>query len=143
MPPSWLLSAADYRRVCRRHSTDLELYCKDNHIIHSACPHILKLLDVRCFGLVKKAYGRETEETMRAGITHVNKTDFLLAFCAAHHAAVNEAHIRGGLGPARLVPFDSEKGTLSARCEVSNANAASRACGWNVAMGFQGSEQPN
>ena len=67
-----------------RRSTGFELYCKDNHIItlcmaaHSS--HILQPLDVGCFGPLKKAYGREIEEMMRACITHITKTDFLQHF---------------------------------------------------------------
>ena len=62
-------------------------YCKEKDIIPLYMPpyssHILQPLDVGCFGPLKKAYGREIEEKMRAGTTHISKEDFFPAFCKA------------------------------------------------------------
>lgn len=94
------------------HSTDFELFCKDRKIITLCMPahssHILQPLDVGCFGPLKKAYGREIEELMKARITHITKTDFLPAFFAAHQAAMTDKNIQGGFRGAGLVPLNPE-----------------------------------
>ena len=68
--------------------------------------HILQPLDVGCFGPLKKAYGKEIEGLMRAGITHITKADFLPAFFTAFKSAMTEQNIQGAFRGAGLVPFD-------------------------------------
>lgn len=93
------------------HSTSFELFCKKNEIITLCMPphssHILQPLDVGCFGPLKKAYGRQIEEKVRAGITHVAKEDFLSAFLAAFHDSLTEKNIQGGFRGTGLVPLDA------------------------------------
>jgi hypothetical protein len=95
------------------HSTDFELYCKENNIITLCMPphssHILQPLDVGCFSPLKTAYGKQIEGTMRASITHITKEDFLPAFYTAFQAAITPVNIQGGFRGAGLVPFDPEK----------------------------------
>ncbi|RKL10758.1 hypothetical protein BFJ70_g16481 [Fusarium oxysporum] len=66
------------------HSVEFEEYCNENKIITLCMPphssHLLQPLDVGCFGLLKKAYGREIERLIRCSITYVSKTEFFLAF---------------------------------------------------------------
>jgi hypothetical protein len=50
--------------------------------------HLLHPLDVGCFGLLKKAYGREIEQLIRGSITHISKTEFFSAFYAAFQATI-------------------------------------------------------
>jgi hypothetical protein len=92
------------------HSTEFELFCKDHQIITLCMPshssHILQPLDVGCFGPLKKAYGKEIEGLMRAGITHITKADFLPAFFTAFRAAMTEQNIQGAFRGAGLIPFD-------------------------------------
>jgi hypothetical protein len=92
------------------HSTEFELFCKEHKIITLCMPshssHILQPLDVGCFGPLKKAYGKEIEVLMRAGITHITKADFLPAFRAAFKAAMTEKNIQGAFRGAGLIPFD-------------------------------------
>ena len=94
------------------HSVDFEKYCEGNHIITLCMPahssHLLQPLDVGCFGPLKKAYGREIEHLIRCSITHVSKTDFFPAFCAAHEAAMTRSNIEGGFRGAGLVPLNPE-----------------------------------
>lgn len=68
--------------------------------------HILQPLDVGCFGPLKKAYGREIEGLMRARITHITKSDFLPAFCAAFKAAMTQKNIQGAFRGAGLISFN-------------------------------------
>lgn len=92
------------------HSTEFELFCKEHKIITLCMPshssHILQPLDVGCFGPLKKAYGKEIEVLMRAGITHITKADFLPAFRAAFKAAMTDKNIQGAFRGAGLIPFD-------------------------------------
>ena len=57
---------------------------------------MLQPLDISYFGLLKKAYGREIEEKMRAGITHISKEDFFPAFFSAFQKAFTEKNILRG-----------------------------------------------
>jgi hypothetical protein len=91
------------------HSTDFELYCKENNIITLCMPphssHKLQPADVGCFSPLKAAYGKQIEEMMRASITHITKEDFFPAFLAAHQATMTCDNIRGGFRGAGLVPL--------------------------------------
>jgi hypothetical protein len=94
------------------HSTDFEVFCKENNIITLCMPphssHILQPLDVSCFGPLKQAYSRQIEDMMRSHITHITKDDFFPAFCTAFYAAMTEKNIRAGFRGARLAPFNPE-----------------------------------
>ncbi|TVY62375.1 hypothetical protein Focb16_v004072 [Fusarium oxysporum f. sp. cubense] len=94
------------------HSADFEIYCEEHNIITLCMPphssHLLQPLDVGCFGLLKKAYGREIEHLIRSSITHISKTEFFPAFYAALQATMTEKNIKGGFKGAGLVPFDPE-----------------------------------
>ncbi|KAJ0157765.1 Carboxylesterase patB [Fusarium oxysporum f. sp. albedinis] len=94
------------------HSADFERYCKENKIITLCMPahasHLLQPLDVGCFGLLKKAYGREIEHLIRCSITHISKTEFFPAFYAAFKATFTESNIQGGFRGAGLAPLDPE-----------------------------------
>ncbi|RYC80031.1 hypothetical protein BFJ63_vAg17088 [Fusarium oxysporum f. sp. narcissi] len=94
------------------HSIELERYCEEKKIIRLCMPphssHLLQPLDVGCFSVLKKAYGREIEHLIRCSITHVSKTEFFPAFHAAHEATMTERNIRGAFKGAGLVPLDPE-----------------------------------
>jgi hypothetical protein len=94
------------------HSADFERYCKENKIITLCMPahasHLLQPLDVGCFAVLKKAYGREIEHLIRCSITHISKTEFFPAFYAAFKATFTESNIQGGFRGAGLAPFDPE-----------------------------------
>jgi hypothetical protein len=95
------------------HSTEFELYCRDNKIITLCMPahssHKCQPLDVGCFGPLKQAYGRYVEELMRAHINHISKLEFLCAFREAFFASMTERNIQGGFAGAGIVPFDPER----------------------------------
>jgi hypothetical protein len=94
------------------HSTDFELYCKENNIITLCMPahssHRLQPLDVGCFRALKRSYGAEIEKLMRLHITHISKEDFFPAFYTAFRTAMTESNIQGGFRGAGLVPYDPE-----------------------------------
>ena len=72
-------------------SAEFEAFCHENRIVTVGLPphssHPLQPLDVGCFGSLKKAYGKEIESVVRSHITHISKTEFFIAFKAAHNAA--------------------------------------------------------
>jgi hypothetical protein len=110
------------------HSTDFELYCKDNKIITLCMPphssHILQPLDVGCFGPLKMAYGRQIEDMMRMHITHITKLDFFPAFFAAFQAAMTEKNIQGGFRGTGLVPFNPESVILKLDIKLKTPSPA-------------------
>ena len=95
------------------HSTEFELYCKQNNIITLCMPphssYLLQPLDVGCFGPLKQAYGRQVEDLMRMHINHVSKLEFLYGFREAFFVSMTEKNIQGGFAGAGLVPFDPER----------------------------------
>jgi hypothetical protein len=94
-------------------SSEFEEYCKENSIITLCMPphssHLLQPLDVGCFGPLKKAYGRQIENMMRAHILHITKDDFFPAFHAAFKETMTESNVQGGFRGAGLLPLDPEK----------------------------------
>jgi hypothetical protein len=95
------------------HSADFEIYCEEHKIITLCMPphssHLLQPLDVGCFGLLKKAYGREIEHLIRCSIIHVSETEFFPAFYAAFQATMTEENIRAAFRGAGLIPIDPER----------------------------------
>jgi hypothetical protein len=70
--------------------------------------HLLQPLDVRCFSPLKKAYSGEINQSSKARITHIDKTEFFLAFHATHNKVFKPVTIKGGFKGAGLIPFDRE-----------------------------------
>jgi hypothetical protein len=70
--------------------------------------HILQPLDVSCFSPLKRVYGRQIEDIMRAYIIHITKDDFFPAFHATFNITMTESNIRGGFRGAGILPFDPE-----------------------------------
>jgi hypothetical protein len=68
--------------------------------------HLRQPLDVGYFGPLKKAYGREIEQVIKASITYISKTEFLPAFYAAFQATITQNNIKGGFRGAGLVPLN-------------------------------------
>lgn len=96
------------------HSTpEFDLFCKDHFIIVLCMPphssHLLQPLDVTCFAVLKRAYGREVEAYMRAGIHHIDKPDFLLAYITARKESISFSTARNGFAATGLVPYDPER----------------------------------
>ncbi|KFZ25260.1 hypothetical protein V502_00261 [Pseudogymnoascus sp. VKM F-4520 (FW-2644)] len=111
------------------HSTDFELYCKDNKIITLCMPahssHILQPLDVGCFSPLKTAYSRQIENMMRMHITYITKVDFFPAFFTAFQAAITEENIKGGFRGTGLVPFNPESVILKLNIKLKTPSPAS------------------
>jgi hypothetical protein len=94
-------------------TTEFDRTCSENNIISICMPphssHLLQPLDVSCFAVLKRQYGRLVENRMRNGFNHVDKADFLTAFPEARTAAYKAETIRNGFAATGLVPFDPER----------------------------------
>jgi hypothetical protein len=87
--------------------------CTSNNIIPICMPahssHLLQPLDVSCFAVLKREYGRLVEQRMRNGFNHIDKFDFLAAFPDARTATYKASNIQNGFAAAGLVPFDPDR----------------------------------
>ncbi len=93
-------------------SVDFQEYCTANNIIPLCLPphssHITQPLDVGCFSVLKRMYGREIELYMKARINHITKVEFFIAFHAAFKPTFTPENARAGFRGSGLVPFDPE-----------------------------------
>lgn len=83
--------------------------CMDNNIIPICMPphssHLLQPLDLSCFAPLKRAYGSFIEQQARLGHAHVDKMDFLEAYCTSHSTTFKESTIQSGFKAAGIHPF--------------------------------------
>lgn len=93
-------------------SAEFQKFCKDHGIITLCLPahssHLTQPLDVGCFSVLKRAYSKELELFIRAGIDHITKVEFLMAFHTAHNNSITMSNVLGGFRGAGLVPFDPQ-----------------------------------
>lgn len=68
--------------------------------------HLLQPLDVGCFAVLKRAYGKCVEDVIRRGQNHIDKLDFLDAFPTAQIEAFKAETIRNSFSATGLVPYD-------------------------------------
>ena len=71
--------------------------------------HLLQPLDIGCFAVLKRSYGRVVEVKMRNGVNHIDKFDFLEAYPLARIEAFKSETIENGFQSAGLIPFAPEK----------------------------------
>ena len=71
--------------------------------------HLLQPLDVSCFAGLKRSYGQQIKDLMRVGVSHINKSDFLLAYLTARTEALTLNTIRSGFAATGLVPYNPER----------------------------------
>jgi DDE superfamily endonuclease/Tc5 transposase DNA-binding domain/helix-turn-helix, Psq domain len=92
---------------------EFDLFCKEHSIITLCMPphssHLLQPLDVGCFSVLKRSYGRQIEGYMRNGVNHIDKQDFLEAYYAARTETMNLANIHSSFTATGLVPYDPER----------------------------------
>jgi hypothetical protein len=93
-------------------SAEFQEYCKAHNIITLCLPphssHLTQPLDVGCFSVLKRAYGRQIETFIKAHINHITKVEFFLAFKAAYLASMTVQNSQAGFRGAGLVPFDPQ-----------------------------------
>ena len=93
-------------------SAEFQEYCKSHNIITLGLPshssHLTQPLDVGCFSVLKRAYGRQIEMFIKAHINHITKVEFFLAFTAAYKESMTAQNCQAGFRGAGLVPFDPQ-----------------------------------
>ena len=67
--------------------------------------HLLQLLNIGCFAVLKHSYSWMVEMKMQNGINHINKLDFLEVYPSAQIEAFKPETIKNSFGAAGLVPF--------------------------------------
>ena len=108
---------ADYRMLIldgheSHMSAEFNHYCKENKIIPISMPphssHLVQPLDVALFRPLKHAYGEEINDFVRASINHITKSEFFIAFKAAHDKTFTEDNIKAAFRGAGVVPWDPD-----------------------------------
>ena len=70
--------------------------------------HLLQLLNVACFSLLKRVYSDEISALARSRIYYINKETFLLAFKVTFSKVFTIENIYAGFRSARLVLHNLE-----------------------------------
>ena len=87
--------------------------CNQNNIVPicmpAHLPQLLQPLDVGCFAVLKRTYGRLVEEKMRQRINHIDKLDFLSAYPQARKEASKMDNIKNSFVATGLVPYSPER----------------------------------
>jgi hypothetical protein len=87
--------------------------CEKNNIIAICMPphssHLLQPLDIGCFAVLKRSYGRLIESKIRVQINHVDKLDFLEAYPSARIEAFKSETIKNSFAAAGLVPYNPDR----------------------------------
>ncbi|BCR88024.1 uncharacterized protein ACHE_40588S [Aspergillus chevalieri] len=87
--------------------------CSQNDIIPICMPahslHLLQPLDIGCFSVLKRSYGRLVETKMRLRINHIDKFNFLEAYPHTRFETFKPETIRNSFAAAGLVPFDPDR----------------------------------
>ena len=93
-------------------SAAFQEYCKAHNIITLCLPphssHLTQPLDIGCFSVLKRAYGRQIETFIKAHINHITKVEFFLAFKAAYLVSITVQNGQAGFRGAGLVPFNPQ-----------------------------------
>lgn len=71
--------------------------------------HLLQPLDVGCFSVLKRSYGRLVEEKMGLGINHIDKQEFLSLYQQARLEALSKSNIQGGFSGTGLFPYNPNR----------------------------------
>ena len=71
--------------------------------------HLLQPLDVSCFAVLKRLYGKQIEGFMRAGLNYIDKPDFLTAFLEARKESMSINTVRSGFAGTGLVPYNPKR----------------------------------
>jgi hypothetical protein len=70
--------------------------------------HLLQPLDVALYSPLKHAYGNQINLFIRASINHITKSEFFVAFKAAHNKVFTEENMNSGFKGAGISPWDPD-----------------------------------
>jgi len=92
---------------------EFDQYCRDHAIVVLCMPphssHLLQPLDVVCFSVLKRSYGRLVEQKMSLGVNHIDKQEFLPLYQQARAEALHESNLRSGFAATGLVPYEPNR----------------------------------
>jgi hypothetical protein len=71
--------------------------------------HLLQPLNVGCFAVLKRSYGRLVERLMSLGVNHIDKQEFIPLYQQARIEALHENNVRSGFAATGLVPFNPDR----------------------------------
>lgn len=101
---------------------EFDLFCKEHLIITLYIPphssHLLQPLNIGCFLVLKRSYGRQIKGYMRNGVNHINKQDFLEAYYTARTETINPVNIHSSFTATGLVPYDPERVLLKLHTQL-------------------------
>ena len=87
-------------------------YYKENNIITLCLPaylsYITQPLDVGCFSILKRMYGRQIKTFIKAYINYITKVEFFLAFHTAYKQSIITQNAKARFRRAGLVPCDPQ-----------------------------------
>jgi hypothetical protein len=92
---------------------EFDQYCLDHNIIVLYMPahssYLLQPLDVGCFSVLKRSYGRLVEQQTRLGIDHIDKQEFLRLYQQARPEALYKNNIQSGFRATGINPYDPDQ----------------------------------
>jgi hypothetical protein len=87
--------------------------CEKNDIIAICIPphssYLLQPLDIGCFAVLKRFYGRFIEAKIRLQINHIDKFDFLEAYRSTRIEAFKLETIKNSFAAAGLLPCNPDR----------------------------------
>ena len=70
--------------------------------------HILQLFDVKCFGLLKAAYGKEIKKMIQMHLTHIIKDNFFFTFKQVFFVSMGEKNVQARFQVINFMPYNPE-----------------------------------
>ena len=88
-------------------SAEFNKFCEENKIITVSMPahlsHLFQPLDILLYSPLKGIYSDEINLLIKAAINYITKSEFFVAFKAAHFKVFTEANIKSGFRGARII----------------------------------------
>jgi hypothetical protein len=70
--------------------------------------YLTQLFDIRCFSILKQAYGRQIEIFIKTYINYITKIKFFLAFTVVYKELITAENTQAGFRGTGLMPFDPQ-----------------------------------
>ena len=71
--------------------------------------HLLQLLDISCFSVLKQLYGQYVEQLIRLGIQYINKQEFLRLYQQARMEVLHSSNIQSGFAAIGLILYNLDR----------------------------------
>jgi hypothetical protein len=91
-------------------TSEFDYYCREHAIVVLCMPshssHILQLLDVGCFSVLKRLYRQQVEQLMGVGISYIDKLEFLQVYQQVRSKALHSTNIQNSFAATGLVLYN-------------------------------------